>query len=304
MVTTFSPPARPKKPKKSILPVVLMVVCGLLLAGLGYFFMQTGQQTARSAAMSEGVIKIAGAAGSEAVTPELLADPSATATALDALSEEISTKLANAERARTEAEQALTRVQAEVATAQDQLSTASVQTENVRRDLATRTSELAALQKSAGEESDRLKAIIKELQEQLDGVGEKEAGSAEAEPTDKSTAAAAEVQPSSDVAASPGPADDPDAAEASPKKSSKKSSAAIVPEGGSSLFKTVRYDAGKSSLTFITVDEQVLKYKNVPEETYDALLAAPLFDIYYRFRIMDAFESEPNDRDLLKTIRR
>ena len=304
MVTTFSPPARPKKPKKDILPIALGVVAALLLAGFVYYFLQTGAKSNQAETLASGVLGVAEAAGSSAVTAESLSDtPEA---ALKALADEVGAKLATLDGLRNQAEQAtasLNQAQSELAGTLTQLNDATTQLDAARRDASARATELSEARQSAQsaqQEAARLQGVVAGLEARLRELeGERVQTGGEPEEVD------AKVEDASPVAVAEEPvAEEPVAKEAEVKPSAKKSTAFVVPEGVSRTFKTVRYDPRKSTLTFITVDDQMLTYNKVPDGVYDELINAPVFDVYYRFRILDVFESDPNDRDLLKTIRR
>ena len=301
MVTTFSPPARPKKQKKNLVPIALGVACAVFLVGFIVFFLKAGDADARLTAINEGVLKVAEASGSQSFTEASLSDTASASAGLTSLAAEISSKMANAERVRGELDQAqaaLNLAQTELTATLSQMNDAARLLESVRGDLATRTTELNNLRQSSQAELTRQQGLIAELEARIQELAE---GLGNVSETIENAVAAAPALTADDAAmetSGEAPVEEVE------KPKAKKSSASVVPEGGSRTFKTVRYDARKSTLTFITVDDQVLTYKDVPESVYDALVAAPVFDVFFRFRIMDVFESNPNDRELLLTIKR
>ncbi len=284
MVTTFSPPAKPKKKKTPILPIVLGVACALLLVLTGITFNKLNAQPAENATLKDALTAISQAAGSDVLSEEALAGEVDWTAVGDALSTAMAQRVNEAQSARAETEQQRTeaaRLAGERQAAMEQLTDVRGQTDAVRRDLAERSAQLAELQRKYDADVARLEARIVELTP-VDVPGE---GAEEA---------ATEVDD----------AENTEADESAEEVPAPKSGAMVIPEGASQLFKTVRYDGPKGLLTFVTLNDQRLVYKGVPESIYDGLVEAPIFDIYYRFRIMDNFESEPNDRELIRTIPR
>jgi predicted nucleic acid-binding Zn-ribbon protein len=310
MVTTFSPPARAKKKAKvnlPVLPIALGVVIVALLAGLVMTNGKLTKANETATELTDAVVATAKAAGLETVTPEALADLTNGPIVLASVTTAVSDRVNELQAARAEVEQAKTnvgRLETEGQTAQEQLAALRGQVDTARGEAKAKADEVAALQKSTAEQIAGLNASIDELKGQLETALASAASAPEmAEETvaetvvDTSveTVVVAEVPTESAVAE---PAVD---AVAEPK-AKVGNQASIIPEGKSALFKTVRYNAKKSQLVFLTLDEQVITYSDVPENVIEELLAAPILDLYYRFKVMDVYVSEPKDREVIRSV--
>lgn len=307
MATTFSPPVRAKKKPKADIPVLPIALGAVAVALAALWFITNGklkQAQAGSAALTDAVVQTAAAAGVEGVTVEALADATNGPVVLASVATSVGERVAELAAARSEVAQAKTnvgRLETEGQAAQEQLTTLRAQLDAARAEAKAKSDEATAAVKKAEAQVAALNATIAGLQEELAAAREAAAQAAvdeavETAPVEETTGATAV---DAAVAAEP-------AAVAEPVKPARSGSsqAAVIPEGKSTLFKTVRYDASKERLVFTTLDDKVLTYSGVPETTVDELLAAPVFDIYYRFRILDKFSSDPKDRDLIPTIRR
>jgi len=307
MATTFSPPVRAKKKPKAAIPV-LPIALGVVAAALAALWFTTNgklkQAQADRAALTEAVVQTAAAAGVEGVTAEALADATNGPVVLASVATSVGERVAELAAARSEVAQARSnvgRLEGEGQAAQEQLTTLRAQLDAARTEAKAKMDEAGAAVKKAEVQIAALNETIAGLQEEL--VAAREAAA-------QSPVADEVVEPASAEVAPDAAAVDAVAAESSvvtePVKPARSGSsqAAVIPEGKSALFKTVRYDAAKERLVFTTLDDKVLTYSGVPETTVDELLAAPVFDIYYRFRILDKFASDPKDRDLIPTIRR
>jgi hypothetical protein len=321
MVTTFSPPTRAKKSTKKNPALPLYIVIGVLVAGVLALGVLWNKAATGSKTMQGSVLQVAESLGVEGVTAESLADPAAAPLALESLAAKAAEAVqqaatAGADRDRVQAD--ATRLTAEAASMQQQLTSATDQIDRLRSDAKSATEEFAELKKRYDEETSRLTAQVTALTAQVAGLEESLAAARSAAPVvlegdadtvliEAEAPAAADVdEPAVADAPATEPAADAEATDAAPAASAAAggSRAFVVPEGGSILFKTVRFDGDTGKLTFLTVDDRVLTYKDVDAGTFESLVAAPTFDIFYRFRILDVFASEPLDRDLLPTIRR
>jgi len=294
MVTTFSPPVRAKKKstdKLPILPIGLGVVALALLAGLIMLNNNLTKERAQGAALKDTLIASASAAGLANVTAESLADETSAPALLESIPVAINNQVAALQTAQGEVAQArsaLTQLEGQSTEAQQQVTTLRTQLETVRSEAKAKTDELMAAQKKAEAEVVALNAVVSELQGQL---------SASEAPGAEEPEVVEEI--AEETAVGVDAVDQPEGEEPAPKRSN---STTVIPEGKSSLFKSVRYDAGKSRMIFLTLDDKVITYSDVPGESYDALIAADLFDIHYRFRVMDVFPSDPNDREVVRSI--
>lgn len=306
MVTTFSPPSTvKKKPKKAlpILPVSLGIIAAALLGGLVTTNSKLTKERAASAQWVDALIKTAQAAGMETVTVESLSDATNGPAVLASVATTVGERVAALNAARAEADQlkaAVTRVESEGQAAQEQVTALRAQVDAARAEAKAKADELAALQKQSAAEVAQLKAAVTDLEARLEDAQASAAASAGASeaPAPAAEAPAAEPAPEPAPAAVEAPAD-PTGTEAPVAVAAPAPATTSGIEGKSLLFKSVKYDQAKSRLLFRTLDDQVIIHKEVPVATYEALMAAPIFDIYYRFSIMDNFESEPKIREYL-----
>jgi hypothetical protein len=310
MVTTFSPPARAKKKNKVNLPVLPIALGAVIVALLAGLIMTNGKLTkARdaSATLTDAVVATAKAAGLDAVTPEALADLTNGPIVLASVTTAVSDRVNELQAARTDVEQAKTnvgRLETEGQTAQEQLTALRGQLDAARGEAKAKADEVTALQKKTTDQVAGLNATIDDLKSQLEAALAAAASAPEvaeevvAEPVVDAPAETAEVAgtPAEPVVAESAVVAAP---ESKPKGGNQ---AAIIPEGKSALFKTVRYNAPKSQLVFLTLDEQVITYSDVPETVMEELLAAPILDLYFRFKIMDVYASEPKDREVIRSV--
>lgn len=310
MVTTFSPPVKAKKKasvKLPVLPIALGVVAVALLA----LFIKTNGQLAKtreaSTELTDAVVMTAKAAGLDTVTPEALADLTNGPIVLASVSTAVSERVAELAAARAELEQVKTsvgRLETEGQTAQEQLTALRAQMEAARGEAKAKADEVVAVQKKSAGQIAELNATIDDLKTQLETVSAT-SGAADSEVEEvKAVDAVVEsespaVDEAVDVSTNAAPADAETPVVDVPKGSNQ---AAVIPEGKSSLFKSVRYNAAKSQLVFLTLDDQVITYSDVPGTLMDELVAAPIFDIYYRFKVMDVYASEPKDRDIIRSV--
>lgn len=298
MVTTFSPPAKAKKKPKvalPVLPIALGVVIVALLAGLIMTNGKLSKARETSSTLTDAVVLTAKSAGLESVTPEALADLTNGPIVLASVSTAVSDRVAELGAARTELETVkatVGRLEADGQTSLEQVATLRTQMETARNEAKAKTEEVATVQKKATAQITELNATIDDLKTQLDA-----ALASSSAATDAAAEEVAIVNETESVEAAP-------AAEEAPVVETPKGSdqAAVIPEGKSKLFKSVRYNAKKSQLVFLTLDDQVINYADVPATLMDELLAAPIFDIYYRFKVMDVYVSEPKDREIIRSV--
>jgi hypothetical protein len=305
MVTTFSPPGRPKKKQLPVVPIALGTVAGLLLVGVVFLISELSKQKAQSAFVSDVVMKTAVALGTDTNAVAALVDPVAAAAtnalSLPAIAAEQVAALAAARADAETAKAETAKVKTDGDATAQQMTAMGVQLDKVRGDLETRTGELADLKKIYDNDTTRLYATIEALNKKLDdakklGASADETAVAESE----DVVVSEEVVTEAASASTPG---DSDAVEKAKTQTAGDSQAIVIPSGKSILFKSARYDGDNKKLTFLTLDDRSLVYSDVPREIYDGLAVAPLHDIYYRFKIMDVFESKPKDRELLRTIK-
>lgn len=290
--TTFRPPSAPavKPARKKINPLVpsLGAVCAVLAGASGYFFTQVNSKTAGLSALGSGVLSVAEAAGSGAVTAEDLVNPVMAGDALQKLADEVKALVTGGETARAELDRQ--RVQAaemtaqldagaaRLAEAQQQLDATRAELLTARSDFQAARKDLETLQANYDNDVDALNKQIQTLTAEVDELKQSSQSMDEA---------------SGEVAV-----------ETATTREEDKEHSMVVPPGTSQLFKTVRFEEGKNRLTFVTMNDTKLVYSKVPRDIYDGLAAAPVLDIFYRFKIFDVYESSPKDLDVLRDMRR
>lgn len=308
--TTFRPPstpaakpaAKPAGKKKNLLVPVLGVVCAALAGASGFFFTQVQSKTAGMNTLNEGLLAIAGAAGSGSVAAEDLAQPAAAGEALQRLAQDVQALVTGGEAARADAE----RQRVEIANLTGRLDAESTKLGGVQRQLTTANEELTAARKQTEElqakydtDMNTQQARVKALTADVDALKRELAAAAENVPAEEG---APVVETDVAVVAEVPPTEAGDEESAPPARPSEFSM--VIPPGASQLFKTVRFETDKNRLTFVTMNDTKLVYSKVPQDMYDGLAAAPVLDIFYRFKIFDIYESNPKDLDVLRELRR
>lgn len=297
MANGINPSVRPAgpKPKKSNAPAILGTLSVLFLGTTGYFYSQVATNQAVIGELQEGLIGISKAAESEAYTAEKLAIATNQAQLITSLTEAVGNKVVDVQIARAEAtreKEAATKNASERDAALTQLSDARRQLDAARQDTTSTKAKLDALQKKYDSEIAVLNAKI----EALEGGAVVEADQAGAPATQPAEATSPAAEQASDAPAG-------EQTEAAPAVTLPVGeSSMVVPEGGSQLFKTIRYDGSDSSLTFVTITDEKLVYTGVPAELYVRLANAPVLDLFYRFQVMEKFPSTPKDVDLIQAI--
>ena len=302
--TTFRPPSAPavKPARKKINPLVpsLGAVCAVLAGASGYFFTQVNSKTAGLSALGSGVLSVAEAAGSGAVTAEDLVNPVMAGDALQKLADEVKALVTGGETARAELDRQ--RVQAaemtaqldagavRLAEAQQQLDATRAELQTARSDVQVARKALETLQANYDNDVDALNKRIQTLTAEVDELKQPSQSMADAE---SGSVSPVEADASGEVAV-----------ETATTREEDKEHSMVVPPGTSQLFKTVRFEEGKNRLTFVTMNDTKLVYSKVPRDIYDGLAAAPVLDIFYRFKIFDVYESSPKDLDVLRDMRR
>jgi len=291
MVTTFSPPAKPKVKKKQPIPLIALgATAAILLVVVFILFSKSNSESARANQLSETVVKVAASLGSTNVTPEVLADTAAAQGALDALVLSVAGQGENLIAAQAELENskaAVAQAQAALATATDSAAEATGKLDSLSRDLSTRNTELQALQKKYDSDVAALNKDIADLK------SAQAAGAVTM--TDADAVVPAEGEAVMAEAGEAGAAVESGAPVASDKS-------VTLPPGSSHYFKSYSYDAASNSLTLQAIKGGKLTFSEVPATVVDELAAATIFDVYFRFKLMDVYPSKPKDRDFMKGL--
>ncbi len=301
-VTTFRPPSAttpaPKPVKaasKSPTTIILGVVCLVFAGGAGFLFTQLNGEKARVATMGDGLVKIAEAAGSANLTSDDVNNPAATGDAINNLIGAVGTLVSEGEAARAEGarlSQEVQKLNAEKDAASVRMANVQSQLESTRDELAKsnqqNADQLKQHQHEVGELNARITGLNNQIEE-LDGeVSSLKAQVASLSPTSADApAVVVEVEAEAEQVESGEPA----------------RQVLQIPAGMSKLFRSAAYDSATSRLSFTSLDGRTLDYTNIPAEVYDGLSSAPIVDVFYRFQILDKFNSSPKDLDFIPTVK-
>jgi len=313
--------------------IILAVVCVILAAGAGFFLVQNNDLNAQLTESREGLVNIANAAGSGALSAEDSINPAVISEAIDNLTGEIETMASDLVNARSE----ITRQRGELNEANTALEAASVQTtslrgqlENARRDLQESRSEAEAAAQQHSEESARLNEQINSLSAQVAtleaSVGELNGQVAGLEKANTEANQEIERLRKQLVSRPAAPATPEAASAASPDSEAVQSEATeedfgtetqenveaaipnpdelsmTVPDGASRYFSKLYYNKANSTLSLTSLNGRTLTYFDVPVALYDGLAAAPVLDVYFRFRLMDQYASDPVDIVFMRSL--
>jgi len=67
----------------------------------------------------------------------------------------------------------------------------------------------------------------------------------------------------------------------------------------SKYFRSYKYDTSKSELSLFSKTGKKVSFLDVPEEVFSSMTNAPVFDIFFRFSLMDVHESKPDAREYI-----
>jgi len=282
MVTTFSPPARPKVAKKKLpIPLIALgAVAGILLIVVFILLNKSNAESARANQLSEAAVKIAASLGATNITPEVLSDSTVSQEALDSLAVAVTDQSEGLKAAQAEIETAranAAKVQGELTAATESAADAQSKLDSLSRDLSTRGTELQTLQKKYDADVEALTKEIAELK------------SAQA-------VASTEVVTDETTNGEEAAADEPVAVAAGDKT-------VTLPKGASHYFSSYTYDAASSKLTLQAIKGGKLTFSDVPEEVVSEMETASVFDVYFRFKLMDKYPSNPKDREFMRDLK-
>lgn len=285
MVTTFSPPPKPKAKKSLPVPLIALgAVAVLLLIAVFMLFSKSNAASARANQLGETVVKVAESIGSTNVTAEVLADPEAAQAALDSLVVDAANQRSTLQTTQAELETARTtgaRAQQELTAATEAAAASQERLDSVSRDLSARGTELQALQQKYNSD---VAALNEEIASLKSAMAPSEAAVAEGEGVEGTEVVEEAVEVSGTVTT------------ATDVKTVK------IPSGESHYFQSYSYDAASSNLTLQAIKGGKLTFSGVPSATVDALASAPVFDVYFRFKLMDVYPSKPKDREFMRDL--
>jgi peptidoglycan hydrolase CwlO-like protein len=328
--TTLRPPTAPKRVKSSSgspIVIILAVVCVLLAGGAGFFLVQNNELTAQRDQAREGLVSIASAAGSGALTAEDAQNSELIDEAMGNLAGEVETMVADLQTARAE----VTRQRGELNDANAALEAASAQAsslrgqiQDLREELQTSRNESAAMTQQHQQEISQLneqisgmtaqmaalEASAEELNGQIAGLEQAntEAGQEierlrkqlASRPAAPSAPAAATAETSTEVMEDEFGSDMQAEEEASAVDPEEMTMA--VADGASRYFSSIFFNKANNTLSLTALDGRTLTYFDVPVAIYDGLASAPVMDVYFRFRLLDQYASDPVDIDFLRSL--
>lgn len=316
--TTFGPspvrqvPKKKPKPKLPMVPIILGILTVLGLGVDGIFSMQASSERARADVLTAGMTQLAEMAGVEGVTAETLADPAAVDASINAVAETLSGTIAQGELSANELQQAqaeLTRLRNDLNAANQQIATLEASTVSLQRDLAAReqdatahADELAALREAHQVEVQRLAAANAALNQQLAEASQPAAGGEDMTEAEEGDAAAEpEMMIEEDVAMIEEAPAELDAFEADTQPVVGTS---VDLGDRSRFFSSMTYDDVSGDLQFDLASGGTLTYQNVPQELVDQLLDVPVLDTLFMLRIYQEFITDPNEREIIRGLRR
>ncbi len=296
MAVTSKPSAPSRKKSVPVVSIVLGVICIVFAAGSAFFFMQHQEASTKVEHLKNGLIQISAAAESEAVGPEIF-DPEVdhAIAIMDLTGDVAALAQGRAEANALAAEQVAEaeRVRNERDLVSQQLRDSRSQVDRLQEELEESRSEVARLQEEHADAVNELNTEVERLTRELEvAQSQLEAARAAVEAVD--------VEETDDVVPEIDPVtDDPDAepeeGEAEVEGVAPARGSLNLAEGASELFKDAAYDARSERLTLTARDGRQLVYRGVPEEIFEQLENAPVFDVMYRFRVLLNFPSDPED---------
>ena len=303
MATRTTPAAaKPKKQKAPITPIILGVLCLALLGGLINFLVQYNQRTLEAEQLVAGLNDVAEAVETEQYPFEVWTDELLGPEALQELVQAATAHLVEKEDLRAERDlrvDELEQLQTQNELTMQQLRESRDEAERLQGEVTADEQERAQLQEEHEEAVERLNAEIEEQAAELSALRDELAEARAA------AAAAVEPDPETDdeMVPEPTPAE-PDEEEYLEDEVSDEADVMRIPEGDSELFRRISYDPAEQRLVLNTLDGRRLVHSEVPEEIYAGFQEAPSIDIYYRVNLLLNFPSQPNDLELIRSIRR
>ncbi len=275
-----------KTGSQSPLTAILFVLCLILLGGLIYYFNQYQVKTVTANQLLAGVLQIAEATESEEIMTAFTDPDTEPAEALSVLSAHIEARLAELDSLRTNLAQEreeLERLRGERDAVTLQIRDTRSRADRLGNELTETQSELAQLQEQHTETVAELNRRVEELSSELERARSRlersgiEPDEEEVPDADPEVPAEPATQPGADMTA--------------------------LPDGESELFKGFHYDEDINRLTLFTIRGHELVYRDVPPHIPERMVQAPSFDIFYRMNVLQNFPCEPDDLELIRSLR-
>lgn len=307
-------PAAPQPPKKPMgLLIGLCVAAALAVvfgAAAGILYGKQGAATKSAASHEVNLTALASAVGAPIEIPTN--GPMNWQAAWDGLIGSLSNQVAEGAVAKARV--------AELETQVDEFVLAQAQTQQTIKDAQAKAAAAEEAQKALADLRATSQKQIADLQAQVESA--KAEVAAALQKVEEAAAAAAKAAEQAPVSAAP---------EASAEATADAAAVAAPPAGGgnataeeapavaeeeestdgshaftakeSQLFKRASYAADSRTMTLTLVNGKKLKYSDVPGQAYDALLGAPVVDVFYRMRIMGNFTSTPDDKTAIRELK-
>lgn len=320
--TVYRPPQKPVAPataKKNNGQMIGLIAAGVVaVIGLGLAGLMWSGKSAAEATVAQ--FKDSASALGAALGVSLSAD---TNTPID-----WSTAWATLDKAAADQKKALADAQAQGLVLNQQVAELQLSADELTA-LKPKADQQAALLKKTTDELATLKTSSAEqvagLQQELEGAKQ---ALADAQAAAEAAAAQATTAPAGDPGADPTAVETtPDAAATTTEAATESTAVAatetagtegsegvaaveataqngkfVFPEENSTL-KDAAYDSAGKILTVTLKNDTKLVYRGVPPELYDGLVGAPVYEVYFRMKLVGNFPVTPDDKEALRELR-
>lgn len=299
-------PVPPKKPLGLLIGLGVAAALAVIFGGAtGVLFGKQAAATKASAGHEAGLTALASAVGQPLDIPTNA--PMNWQAAWDSLTGSLSNLVTEGAAAKTR----VTELEAQV----DEFVLAQAQAQQTLKTAQDKAAAGAEAEKALAELKASSQQQIADLQKQLEAAkaeaaaaqqkAEEAAAAARAAAAQPAAAAGAEAVAATETvaAAGDGPIADAPAAPAAETAEAETDGSHAFTAKQSQLLKRAGYDADTQTMTLTLVNGKKLKYSDVPGAAYDALLGAPVVDVFYRMRILGVFKSTPDDKAAIRELK-
>jgi hypothetical protein len=297
-------PVPPKKPLGLLIGLGVAAALAVIFGGAaGVLFGKQSAATKASASHEAGLTALASAVGQPLEIPTNA--PMNWQAAWDSLTGSLSNLVAEGAAAKTR----VTELEAQV----DEFVLAQAQAQQTLKTAQDKAAAGAEAEKALADLKASSQQQIADLQKQVE-TAKAEAAAAQQKAEEAAAAAAARAaaaQPAAEAGAeTAAPAETVAAAGDAPPAAAPAAEAAEADTDGSHAFtakqsqllKRAGYDADTQTMTLTLANGKKLKYSEVPGAAYEALLGAPVVDVFYRMRILGVFKSTPDDKAAIREL--
>lgn len=298
-------PVPPKKPLGLLIGLGVAAALAVIFGGAtGVLFGKQAAATKASAGHEAGLTALASAVGQPLDIPTNA--PMNWQAAWDSLTGSLSNLVTEGAAAKTR----VTELEAQV----DEFVLAQAQAQQTLKTAQDKAAAGAEAEKALAELKASSQQQIADLQKQLEAA-KAEAAAAQQKAEEAAAAAARAAQPAAETAteatataetvaaAGNAPVADAPTAPAGEAAEADTDGSHAFTAKQSQLLKRAGYDADTQTMTLTLVNGKKLKYSDVPGAAYDALLGAPVVDVFYRMRILGVFKSTPDDKAAIRELK-